>query len=67
MKGPSDLGDILSGIKTKTINIQEQTNQDVGGSTISLSELKELQSDANMPKKSRRRQKSSGNTVSLDI
>jgi hypothetical protein len=67
MKGPSDLGDILSGIKTKTINIQEQTNQDNGGSTISLSELKELQSDANMPKKSRRRQKSAGNTVSLDI
>jgi len=69
MKGPSDITDILSGLKTKTINIQEpleqQNNND--SSTISISDLKELQGDGNMPKKSRRRQKSSSNTVSLDI
>jgi hypothetical protein len=76
MKGPSDLTDILSGLKTKTINIQQQqqqtplyngqnTNND---STISISDLKELQGDVNLPKKSRRKQqRSSSNTISLDI
>ena len=81
MKGPSDLTDILSGLKTKTINIQEPTRQqninennnaniNMGGnSTISIEDLKELQgqTDGNMPKRSRRRQKSASNTVSLDI
>jgi hypothetical protein len=76
MKGPSDISDILSGLKTKTINIQEAAPQNQGqgqsiglneSSTISISELKELQSDGNMPKKSRRRTKSDKNTVSLDI
>ena len=81
MKGPSDLSDILSGLKTKTINIQDPAQQNSqnqqsmsgantnGNSTISIEDLKELQgqSDINMPKKSRRRQKSASNTVSLDI
>jgi len=80
MKGPSDISDILSGLKTKTINIQEQNmNQNMNSnmntnesnpmdnSTISISDLKSLQSEGNMPKKSRRRQKSSSNTISLDI
>jgi hypothetical protein len=68
MKGPSDINDILSGLKTKTINIQEHkalpTND---GSTISISDLKDLQNDANMPKRSGRRKKSASNTISLDI
>ena len=86
MKGPSNISDILSGIKTKTINIQQpqpqqsqtkpvqidsepaspiaMTNND---STISISDLKDLQSDGNFPKRSKRRQKSSSNTISLDI
>ena len=72
MKGPSDLSDILSGLKTKTINIQEPSNSQQAqmtndNSTISISDLKELQSDANMPKRSGRRKKSASNTVSLDI
>lgn len=81
MKGPSDISDILNGLKTKTINIQEaQTpsssppdfiSQSSAGandsSTISISELKELQAEGNMPKRSKRRQKSDKNTVSLDI
>jgi hypothetical protein len=75
MKGPSDITDILSGLKTKTINIQEarpqasannNTNNN-DSSTISISDLKDLQSDGNLPKKSRRKQKSASNTVSLDI
>jgi hypothetical protein len=36
-------------------------------STISISDLKELQGNINVPKKSKRRQKSDKNTVSLDI
>uniref|UniRef100_A0A6C0E860 Uncharacterized protein n=1 Tax=viral metagenome TaxID=1070528 RepID=A0A6C0E860_9ZZZZ len=59
MKGPSDISEILSGLKTKTINIQEQSQQQQqpqlplqmdpdsvsinNDSTISISDLKELQ------------------------
>jgi len=71
MKGPSDISDILSGLKTKTINIQEArpqtSNNNNDSSTISISDLKDLQSDGNLPKKSRRKQKSASNTISLDI
>ena len=78
MKGPSDITDILSGLKTKTINIQEPPPQQQSqshsqmqnlndSSTISITDLKDLQGDGNMPKKSKRRQKSASNTVSLDI
>ena len=68
MKGPSDISDILSGLKTKTINIQEQPQMsDNNSSTISISDLKELQGEGNMPKRSKRRPKSDKNTVSLDI
>ena len=92
MKGPSNISDILSGIKTKTINIQQPQNQGQtqqqtkpvqldsepsspitnisltnNDSTISISDLKDLQSDGNFPKRSKRRQKSSSNTISLDI
>ena len=78
MKGPSDISDIsniLSGLKTKSINIQQappQQQEDINNnmndnSTISISDLKSLQGDGNMPKKSRRRQKSASNKVSLDI
>jgi len=73
MKGPVDISDILSGLKTKTINIQEsipqQTNININDiSTISISDLKDLQSDGNMPKRSKRRNnKSDKNTVSLDF
>ena len=70
MRGPSDISDILSGLKTKTINIQEQQssmnfNQN-DSSKISISDLNEM-SDGNMPKRSGRRKKSATNTVSLDI
>ena len=67
MKGPSDISDILSGLKTKTINIQEAPTEPNDSSTISISDLKSLQSTRNMPKKSKQRTKSSSNTVSLDI
>ena len=66
MKGPSDISDILSGLKTKTINIQQPQEDQGNNSTISISDLKELQ-DGSVPKRSRRRQKSDKNTISLDI
>lgn len=98
MKGPSDITDILSGLKTKTINIQEPQSNSLpspkfsneksvnldrssfepsfeipsinmnDSSTISISDLKELQSSGNIPKRTnRRKQKSDRNTISLDI
>ena len=82
MKGPGDIDDILSGLKTKTINItesrpvkqqqqqqqqQQESYPDNNSSTISINDLQDLQSDANVPKRSKRKPKSDKNTVSLDI
>ncbi len=75
MKGPSDISDILSGLKTKTIEIappMQQRNDTViedlnNSSTISIDDLKSIQAEGNVPKRSRRRPKSDKNTVSLDI
>jgi Family of unknown function (DUF5767) len=73
MKGPGDITDILSGLKTKTINISEapqrgSNNEDENNSsTISINDLKEIQTDANVPKRSKRKPRSDKNTVSLDI
>jgi hypothetical protein len=69
MKGPTDINDILAGLKTKTINIHESP-KDTGinnTSTISISDLKELQDGGGVPTRSKRRQKSDRNTISLDI
>jgi hypothetical protein len=60
MKGPSDITDILSGLKTKTVNIQDANKSD----TINIEEIKD---DSSLAKKSGRRKKSASNTVSLDI
>ena len=77
MKGPGDITDILSGLKTKTINISEPPSlnnnnnndyiDDNNSSTISINDLKDIQTGANVPKRSRRKPKSDKNTVSLDI
>jgi hypothetical protein len=78
MQGPkTDIDSILSGLKTKTIDIhQPQADptpvSDTQGSEygmdsmISVTSLNEMQG-ANLPKRSRRRNGSRGNTVSLDI
>jgi hypothetical protein len=75
MKGPSDISDILSGLKTKTIEIappiqhkSDTVIEDLNNSsTISIDDLKSIQAEGNVPKRSRRRPKSDKNTVSLDI
>jgi hypothetical protein len=84
MRGPSDISNILSGLKTKSINIPGPANDmsfgggaaaggggggnnaEEKGSTISISELKDLQND-NMPSRTKRKPKSEKNTISLDI
>jgi hypothetical protein len=70
MRGPqsTDIDDILSGLKTRTVNIHEQpVTVDDEDSMISIASLKDIQ-NANGPKKSnRRRNRSDNNTISLDI
>ena len=99
MKGPSDISDILGGLKPKSTSSQSsnvfeplqpkkvvaetrsindvniptfdddlaQTGKDEG-STISLSELKELESEGSIPKKTtKRKPRSNKNTISIDI
>jgi hypothetical protein len=64
MSGPKnvDITNILSGLKTKTVNIENDDD-----SMISISSLKDM-NGVNMPKKSsRRKNKSDKNTISLDI
>ena len=64
MKGPSDISDILAGVKTKKVNIKATSDNK---STISVQDLKELQGkDLNIPKKSKRK-RSERNTVSLNL
>jgi len=63
MRGPSDLRDILSGLKTKKINLKEQKP----GSTVSIGELNDMKSDMKQIKKSKRKPKSERNTISLDL
>jgi len=84
MRGPSDIDHLLSGLKTKKISMVGPDRSpvpttlmasDMGASsamnessTISISDLKDLQSSVGTaPKRSRQRKTSEKNTVSLDI
>ena len=66
MKGPSDLDDILSGLKTKKINLKSQKDKD-SASVVSISELNDMKDSLEKPKKSRRKPKSERNTISLNF
>ena len=72
MKGPSDISELLSGLKTKSINIQQQQPQNQNtqnqhtNNTLSVHELNDI-SEIKQPIKTKRKQKSDKNTVSLDI
>lgn len=65
MKGPSDVSNLLDGLKAKASNPPPKDEDN--GSTISISELKELQNEGTFPKKTKRKQKSDKATISLDI
>lgn len=75
MKGPSDVSSLLSGLKSKTneksapqkIASNPMVLNDDNDSTISISELKEMQNDKMPNVKSKRRPRSERNTISLDI
>jgi hypothetical protein len=66
MRGPqnSDIDNILAGLKTRTVDIHEQNNED--DSMISISSLRDAQNNS-LPKRSKRKQRSDKNTISLDI
>ena len=73
MRGPqnTDIDNILSGLKTKTVDIHQPSNQPIydnaDDSVISISSLKDMQGTA-IPKKSRRKNNGSArNTISLDL
>ena len=59
MKGPSDINDILNGLKPKTVQMDE-------GSTVSLSELNEMKDGLGMAKKGRRK-RSDKMTMNLNL
>ena len=64
MKGPRDINDIISNMKTKSITIQAP-KEDENSSTISIKDLDDM-NKIKAPK-SKRRPRSEKNTVSLDI
>lgn len=64
MNGPSDISQLLSGLKTKSIDINKQDKKD--SSTISIEELKDI-SQSKPPSRTKRRQKSDKNVVSLEL
>ena len=63
MKGPSELGDILSGLKTKKINISKQKDSN---SVVSINDLSNM-NDVEKPKKTKRKPRSERNAISLNF
>jgi len=68
MKGPSDIDNILSGLKTKPVKTTSTQNvvPVKDGSTVSIQDLKDMQS-AKLPTRSTKRKKSEKTSISLDI
>lgn len=70
MKGPQsgDIDSILAGLKTRNVNIHEATPSRSADedSVISISSLKDMK-NTNLPKRSRQKNTSGKNTISLDI
>jgi len=82
MKGPSDIGDLLSGLKTKTINVppqqqsqpqKQQVNSmkqninSVNSNTNLNQATNNIAKFSDLSKSKPRKQKSDRNTMSLDI
>jgi hypothetical protein len=67
MRGPanSDIDNILAGLKTKSVNIQNENKED---SVISANSMGQYSTGSKAPKRSqKRKQKSDKNVISLDI
>ena len=67
MKGPENINDILAGLKTKKINIQESKHDSDKKSTISLKDLQEIKETVGVPQRSKRKPRSERNTISLNL
>ena len=67
MKGPENINDILAGLKTKKINIQETKSDSDKKSTISLKDLQEIKESVGVPQRSKRKPRSERNTISLNL
>ena len=68
MKGPSDIGDLLAGLKTKTINVPAQApTSQMDRKQSQINNVMSNRSSSIDAPKSKRKQKSDRNTVSLDI
>ena len=65
MNGPKDISHLLSGLKTKDVNIPSSSNKK-SGSTISIEDLSDV-SKQQVPKTARRAGATPKNTVSLDL
>jgi len=67
MKGPGDIGAMLSGLKTKSINVPRAAVIDVkDDSTVSIQDLKDMTS-SKIPSRATHRKKSERTSISLDI
>jgi len=71
MQGPSDISDILSGLKVKKSGASQGPPPTIpagkdNGSTVSIQDLKDIAS-ANVPSRSNRRKRSEKTSISIDI
>ena len=68
MKGPQsiDLDNLLSGLKTREVNLGDRSNDD-NTSMVSVSSLTDGQNSALPKRTNRRKQRSDKNMISLDI
>ena len=67
MKGPVDVSELLSGLKTKKVELSSNKRDGGGGSVVSIDELKSISRDADKPTKSKRKPRSERNTISLNL
>ena len=69
MKGPQnvDLDDLLSGLKTRDVDPQQQRRNDENDSMVSISSLKDSQNTSLPKRTNKRKQRSDKNTISIDI
>tara|TARA_Y100000590_G_scaffold468286_1_gene650513 strand:- start:452 stop:1900 length:1449 start_codon:yes stop_codon:yes gene_type:complete len=63
MKGPSELGDILAGLKTKRISITKEKDNN---SVVSINDLSNIK-DLEKPKKTKRKPRSERNAMTLNF
>lgn len=68
MNGPSDISDILSGLKTKKVTVNSGGTIPVNdSSTVSIQDLKDMSNNKIPSRSSNRRKKSEKTSISLDI